>query len=149
MADRKRKITFLFRNTRHENRISRVVKLIKEWVLNARKSENVFLWNDKTQIISKICYISRSHLFNKKSLLQLNKREAKILILFDFDVLFRRSSAHISIWFWQNGNNCQTFQLGVRAHCVNDAKSLGFHISSTMKLQLFWCCYCTSHLHFY
>ena len=39
MAEVKRKIEYLFINTCHENKLSKVVKSIERWVMNALKRE--------------------------------------------------------------------------------------------------------------
>ena len=54
MADKKRKIADSFRNSSYENKLSKVVKLIAEWVINdifkdvlkREKNDKLFLCND-------------------------------------------------------------------------------------------------------
>ena len=54
MADKKRKIADSFRNSSYENKLSKVVKLIAEWVikdifkdvLKLEKNDKLFLCND-------------------------------------------------------------------------------------------------------
>ena len=67
MAHKKRKIANSFRNISYENKLPKVVKLNKRWVMDASKR----YINDKV-LYSEICGISRRQLLNiKKSLLQL------------------------------------------------------------------------------
>ena len=55
MADKKRRKVNSFRNTNYGNQLSKVVKLIKKWVMDALKREkygNVFLCTDIAQMTS-------------------------------------------------------------------------------------------------
>ena len=83
MAEVKRKIEYLFINTCHENKLSKVVKSIERWVMNALKREKndiYFLWNAIAQKISEICGISKWHFFNIKGACFSSKSRNKIYL---------------------------------------------------------------------
>ena len=110
----------------------------KRWLKKWKKEDNIFLHNDIAQIITEICSYSRRQILNIRRNLLLVYLEAedpytlKILskdpclaCLAWFWCVFadhHQASRHW-IWYWQNANNYQAFQLWVRTYCVSGAKT--------------------------
>ena len=97
--------------------------------------------NDIAQIIREICGISRKQIFNIKKHLNwvrksiyLDNFEQRSLtqLMLNFFVGHYHNS-WLWIWYWQNAYNYRTFQLWVRAQCINVAKSLDFVISGAIR----------------
>ena len=81
MADEKRKFEFIFRNTNCENKLSKLVKLIGWWVINAlkrEKSDMVFVCNVIAQKIIETCGISKWKIFITKEVCFNSKSRNKI-----------------------------------------------------------------------
>ena len=89
MTDKKRNTANSFRSTSHDNKRSKVVKLLLRWVIASTKCERengkIFHCNDIGQVMSEICGISRKHFFTHKKAFPSSKTGRKSIYFENFE----------------------------------------------------------------
>ena len=155
LADKRKKIGNCFRNTSYQKRLSKVVKSIERWVMDALKWKKLqsFLCDDMAEIKSEISVISRRQIFDmknspcsssksgKKYIIYLDNHEQRFLSRLNF---FSKPPLQLLILDMRLAeyNELPDFPVTGRITLRNWCKTHG-------SLSTRWCWYCAFNLQLY